>query len=182
MSEIYLVRHAVSYANTGESTAFGNENAPLTDYGIRQAEGLRVRLIERFGIDPTLYDQPILCSEFTRTQQTARIAGFANLEINGIINEAEFDRREMGPKEAVRKHVQELWAPDETNARTTQCIEMIRRGELRHKFFFGHGLWFASFIMKLKSEAQILGKPFNYEFDEDKGYIPRTTSVTVAEV
>ncbi len=69
MTDILLVRHAQSFANKRDFTAFGNVESPLTEQGIEQAQVLKETFRTEFGIDPDNYRNPVAVSELTRTQK-----------------------------------------------------------------------------------------------------------------
>ncbi|OGL29363.1 hypothetical protein A3D14_01180 [Candidatus Saccharibacteria bacterium RIFCSPHIGHO2_02_FULL_47_12] len=182
MAEILLVRHAKSYANQRDFTAFGNVDSPLVEKGVKQAQELAEVLKNQYGIIPSEYDLPVVSSEFVRPQQTAQIAGFKKVHIHPVINEAEFDRTVMGVPDPVAKHARERWAPDETRERAKRLIEIIRTGELNYTIFFTHGLFIAATLLELSEEAQANGHRLGHEFTEDRGFIPRLATITPVEI
>jgi broad specificity phosphatase PhoE len=74
MAEILLVRHAQSYANLRDFTAFGNIDSPLTDKGIQQAQRLGDIFSEQYDIMTGQHKVPVAPSEYKRAQQTAEVA------------------------------------------------------------------------------------------------------------
>src|SRR5690349_14200260 len=87
MSEILLVRHGESEANLGNFTAFGNQDSPLTERGIQQAVALGTVFDTEYGVTFD-FDQSVVASEFRRTQETAKYAGFTSICIDPVVNEA----------------------------------------------------------------------------------------------
>lgn len=177
MAEVLLVRHAKSYANLRDFTAFGNRESPLNDEGIVQAIHLFDTFMSQHGIIPTDYEPDVLASDYTRPQETARHAGFRNIEINELVNESDFDRESIGGINIVLKHAKEKWVPEETVERAARLIELIRTGQLGHQIIFTHGLFIATVLTQLEAEPRENGATFAHEFSETRGFIPRLATI-----
>ncbi len=87
----FVVRHAQTDANRITRAAFGVEGAPINDTGKEQAKSLKRILLEK-GIDPET--EPVAVSELLRARQTAEVAGFKRIFINGLLNEVNADNPE----------------------------------------------------------------------------------------
>lgn len=173
-----LVRHAVSHANTGDFTAFGNQDSPLTTRGTLQAKRLKVTFAEQYGIYSQDYRLPVVASEFRRTHETAKYAGFVNIEVNDVVNEARTVEIGVSGQELIRRHAREQWAPDETMERAQRFIDLVRSGGLSQQIFFSHGVFIASAKLILAREAEQAGHESPFEFSETRGYIPSTATIT----
>lgn len=182
MAEILLVRHAKSYANQRDFAAFGNMDSPLTEKGIEQARALGGLFRDQYGIVPAQYDRPVVASEFVRAQQTAQIAGFKDIHISTLINEADFDRTVLGVPDPVSKHATERWVPDETRQRAVRFIELVRSGQLDYQIFFTHGLFKAAVLTELAHESSANGMEFGHSFTEARGFIPFVATITPVKV
>lgn len=182
MPEILLVRHAKSFANARDFTAFGNRESPLMEKGVRQARNLRRLFKDEYDILPEQYTSPVYSSEFTRTQETAKYAGFCHIKISGVINESDLESERIGGTYAVSKHAREKWAPDETMERATRFIQLVRDGKLEGSIFFTHGLFIAATMLHLSEEAQINGHAFPHQFHQTRGYIPRLASINPLDI
>jgi broad specificity phosphatase PhoE len=183
MAEIILVRHAKAYANLRDFTAAGNEKSEVEPAkGRGQAIGLGRVFREKYHIDPVSYPHAVAASEYTRTQQTAELAGFRRVHIHPILNESVFDREGLNPEEVKLKHVQERWVPGETAERAERFVELIRKGDLEYQIFFSHGIFIAGVMLHLADEANVTGAPFPHEFTEERGFIPRNAETILATV
>ncbi len=174
MAQILLARHAQSYANKRDFTAFGNMESPLTEKGIQQAEALGRLLRHEYGIDPELYDAPVLASEFVRPKQTAEVAGFKDIRIDGLINECKM-REEMGSGiDVIKKHCEERWVPKDTRENAKIFLDRVSQGNLDYEVYFTHGMFIASVLLELDEQ----GLRHDYDPDEQRGYVPLQASVT----
>lgn len=170
MSEVLLARHAQSFANKRDFAAFGNIDSPLTEKGLTQSDELSKLFVAEYGIDPVNYNEPVLSSEFTRTQQTANRVGFRNIDINPLINEADVDREIGDGKDVIEKHKNERWAPELVRERARKFLDLVQKGELEYQIFFTHGIFIASVLLELDTNSHI--------FDEKRGYVPLQASIT----
>jgi phosphoribosylformylglycinamidine (FGAM) synthase PurS component len=84
---VLVVRHGLSEANDKNSAAFGLPDAELLPLGIEQARNAGGLLTDIYGID-TL-GNTAAASDMLRSQQTARIAGFARVTNYAILNEVD---------------------------------------------------------------------------------------------
>lgn len=182
MAESLLVRHGEAFVNKREFAAFGNEDSPLTERGVGQSTGLNQVFKDEYGIVPEEYTLPVLSYHYKRTQQTAELAGFTNIEVSELIAESDIPAELVRGKAVSKKHAEEKWAPDEVLERTARLIELIRSNEISHKIFFSHGLYRAALLLNLEKEYAIESREFPYEFREDYGYIPRTATITRIEI
>lgn len=173
MSELYLVRHAQSFANIRDFTAFGNIDSPLTDRGIGEAEGIKKTFQDEYGIDPDMYDKPVAVSAYKRPQQTAELAGFQNRIELPLINESDVDRDILSGTDVIRKHQAERWVPDETKARASEFFDGIRSGELPYEICFTHGMFIAGFLLECGARSVKVRQPFT----EDRGYVPKLARI-----
>lgn len=182
MSEVLLVRHGVSNANVGDFTAFGNQDSPLTHRGIGQARGLALAFDAEYGIIPRDYELSVVASEFRRTQETAKYAGFSSIMVDSVVNEARTIEIGVSGQELIRRHASERWAPDETVERAQRFIDLVRSGELSQQIFFSHGVFIASTKLILAREAEQAGCESPFEFSETRGYIPSTATITAVNI
>ncbi len=173
-----MARHAQSLANKRDFTAFGNRESPLTEKGIQQAVALGQLLRNEYGIDPAVYDLPVLTSEYVRPKQTAEVAGFRNIHINGLINECEMKEEITSGIDVINKHTSEGWVPEQTMKNAQQFIEQIREGTLGYEVYFTHGMFIAGVLTELRDQ----GVAFDYEFDPGRGYIPLQASITALDI
>lgn len=178
MREVFLVRHAQSYANKRDFAAFGNMDSPLTDKGRERAAALNGIFRERYGIIPEEYDKPVAVSEYARTQQTAEIAGFSRRDVVPLINESDVDREIMSGLDVINKHMKERWAPEEVRARTGQFIEQVQSGELDYDIFFTHGMFIASVAL----DCQVRVIDIDLPFDENRGFVPLQTGIVSLKI
>ncbi len=181
MSEILLVRHSKSFANVRDM-AFGNVESPLNPEGEIQAAALNAVFREEYGIEPELYEEPVAASEFTRTQQTARMAGFRLVKIEPITNETEVPRELLQGRLILEKHVREGWIPDELHQRAQRFLELVRRGELGYQIYFAHGFFIASVLAEVSNEHLARQQESPHRFDQRRGYIPRLSTVNLVSV
>lgn len=178
MAEIFLVRHAQSYANKRDFTAFGNIESPLTERGIAQAVALKGLFKEVIGVFPEEYEWPVLASTYTRPQETAKHAGFRNIHTDPIINESDVDREIMSGLDVIKKHCREHWAPPEVQKRAQRFIGLVREGELGYEIYFTHGMFIASVLLELDGGAEAT----TYAFDAKRGYVPLQATITQVEL
>jgi len=174
MTEILLARHAQSWANKRDFTAFGNMESPLTEKGIQQAVALGQLLREEYGIDAEAYDLPVLASEYVRPKQTAEVAGFRNIHIDGLINECEMKEEITSGIEVIKKHLEERWVPEKTRENAKRFIERVAQGDLEYGVYFTHGMFIAAVLLEFDEQ----GLPHTYTPDDQRGYIPLQASVT----
>lgn len=176
--QVLLVRHAESYANKADFTAFGNEDSPLTEHGEQEAFNLGHRLIHEYGVD--LGTVPA-ASEFTRAQQTAQGAGFVDFDVLPILNESDLDPAEFDWTDANKpmdKHVREHWVPFETLNRAEQFLHDVRMHKINYPVYFTHGLFIASALMFCEE----VGLPQSRTFDPVRGYVPLRAEVVPIEI
>jgi len=83
-----LIRHGKTDADRLTRAAFGKSGAPLSDAGKAQATKLKEELLSR-SID--LDQELVVVSQLLRTIETARLAGFTNIEVNPLLNEVNTD-------------------------------------------------------------------------------------------
>lgn len=178
MAEILLIRHAQSYANKRDFTAFGNVDSPLTEKGVKQALELRTTLPEEYGITPAEYDSPIAVSEYTRAQQTAQLAGFTKQHIRPAINESDVDWEVESGIDVIEKHMSERWAPESTRDRAGKFIDSVSNGELDYEIFFTHGMFMATVLL----ECTVRQIDIDVPFDEVRGYVPLQTGIVKLEL
>ncbi|HVX23759.1 MAG TPA: histidine phosphatase family protein [Candidatus Saccharimonadales bacterium] len=178
MTKILLIRHAQSYANKRDFTAFGNEDSPLTDRGIEQALALNGLFKAEFGVTPESYDKPILASTFKRPQQTAEVAGFRRIDINPIINESDVDEEIMNGRDVIKKHCDEHWVPESVKQRASDFIDQVRDNELDYEIYFTHGMFIAAVLLECDVRLIEIAAPF----DEKRGYVPLQATITELEV
>lgn len=177
MPELLLTRHAKSYANARD-LAFGNEESPLNEDGIAQAWSLNEIFKESHGISPEKYDAAVAASTYVRPQQTARCAGFKNIEITPLVNEVTIAADMLGKGEIIKKHRLEGWVPPELQDRAAEFIQQARAGQLDYQIYFTHGFFIAAVLDNLSSEHEARGEPSPYVFDERRGYIPKLATIT----
>jgi hypothetical protein len=84
MSTKLVIRHSKTDANRLTRTVYGDEGAPLNSRAPRSSF-ITVQLINK-GIDPAKEVAGV--SEFNRTAQTAREAGFVHIKARALLNEA----------------------------------------------------------------------------------------------
>jgi broad specificity phosphatase PhoE len=181
MSEILLIRHAQSYANTRDM-AFGNQESPLTPRGIQEAYQIRERLIADYGIVPGEYDVPVLASAYLRPQMTAQYAGFSDVEIDPILNEADLLEGSVDGRQLIEKHATERWAPEALRARARRFIELVRTNTLPHHIFFTHGVFKATVLLELEDDCIARGEQSPYLWDLKRGFVPRLATITPVTV
>ena len=169
-----MVRHAQSYANKRDFTAFGNQDSPLTERGIAQASALNAVFRGEFGIVPEEYQRPVAVSEYTRAQQTAKYAGFLAMDVVPLINESDVDRDIMSGTDVIKKHKHERWVPDETAERAHQLYERIQTGDFAYEIYFTHGMFKAGFLLECSRRSIELPVLFT----DDRGYVPLQATVT----
>lgn len=174
MTEILLARHAQSWANKRDFTAFGNMESPLTEKGIQQALTLGQLLRYEYGIDPELYGAPVLASEYVRPKQTAEVAGFRNIHIDGLINECEMKEEITSGIEVIKKHREERWVPEKTKENAKRFIDLVGQGDLGYEVYFTHGMFIAGVLLELDEQ----GIRHAYTPDDQRGYVPLQASVT----
>ncbi|MFI5271030.1 MAG: phosphoglycerate mutase family protein [Candidatus Saccharimonadales bacterium] len=178
MSERLLIRHAQSYANKRDFTAFGNEDSPLTDKGIGQAHAINGVLRAEFGIVPEEYERPVLASTYRRPQQTAEVVGFRDIHVSPIINESDVDDESMNGRDVIEKHAQEVWVPDSVRARAGDFVDKVQSGELDYEIYFSHGIFIAAVL--LECDVRLIETAV--EFDENRGYVPLQAAITKVEL
>lgn len=173
MSEILLVRHGESEANVGQRTAFDQKRAPLTQKGVEQAWALNAQMKREFDIDPGLYDKPVAASTYVRPVQTAVCAGFCSIDYLSLIDESDVAHEIAGGLNAIAKHRDERWAPDETKARVSEFHDKLASGELDYEIYFGHGLFWGEFLYQCDER----GIQTSANFCERRGYVPLQAAV-----
>ncbi|CAN5165263.1 hypothetical protein BH09PAT3_BH09PAT3_4020 [soil metagenome] len=178
MAEILLVRHAQSYANKQDFTAFGNVESPLTERGIEQAVALNGVFRAEFGIVPEEYDRPVVASAYTRPQQTAQHAGFQHIDINPLINESVIDSRLESGKDIVKRHSLERWVPESVRQRASDFVDQVHSGELNYEIYFSHGVFIAAVLLECDVRLIEVAVPFT----EDRGYVPLQAAVTKLDI
>lgn len=173
MSEYILVRHAESHANTGNFVAFGNEDSPLNENGIKQIPGIR-RAFKQLGIIPSEYEKPVLTSEFVRTKETAKRVGFRFIDHSPLINEARVDEEVRSGIKPVLKHAAERWVPDTIKEPASRFVDMLQSGGMGYEIFFTHGMFIAGALLECDERGIQTGVPF----DPKRGYVPLRAAVT----
>ena len=173
MSEVLLVRHAMSTANA-RNPAFGNEEAPLTELGIEQATELVGKFAEHHKIVTADYIEPVAVSEYKRPQETAHHAGFNNTAVLSLINEGSIPPGMLRGREIVNKHATEGWIPDELKRRAAKLIKLIENETLSYQIYFTHGLFIAAVLTELGGQ--------DIPFDEHRGYIPTLATITPVQI
>lgn len=100
---VLVIRHGLSQANNIENfgtPAFGSQHAHLMEQGRTAAVKLRPILLTDYGID--VATTPVAASEFTRTIETARHAGFQAITSYQLLNEVDRGLT-LSEKRAVRQ-------------------------------------------------------------------------------
>lgn len=179
MSEVLLIRHAQSRANQGDFVTFDNLSSPLTEKGLMQCDDLRVRLACEYGIDPFVYGDSVASSEFVRTQQTAQVVGFRQIDPVPILNEPDFSRGTMTGSQIVHKHQRERWAPKEARAQARQLIDSLETGKFTYLVAFSHGMFTATVLLELEETGHDMS---SYTFDPERGYVPLQTGITMLAI
>jgi broad specificity phosphatase PhoE len=176
----YLIRHAQSSVNIGE-LAFGNLNAPLTDFG-RQIEcpDLRLRL-EDLGFLPSRYTGIVATSEFARSKQTAEECGYANMLSLSILNEIGDEKPFENNIKLVIDH-RRTGAIDHAVAdRASQFLDQIGDpNSVTHNIdlFFSHGYFIAAIKAEINKRWEIyMGLPVFFP-DVKRGLIPERAEIT----
>lgn len=173
MTRILLARHSQSFANKRDFAAFGNVDSPLTERGTEQSHGLGTELEVRHGITPATYGKAVLASEYRRTQETAETAGFTEIHISPLINEADVDREIMSGLDVIRKHTEERWVAEEIRPRAAEFIDKVQSGELDYEIYFTHGMFIASVLLECDARNIATGVPF----DAQRGYVPLQATI-----
>ena len=94
-SELWLLRHGeTEWSASGKHT--GRTDVPLTEHGEKQAEAMRGMLGD---LQPAL----VLCSPRSRAQDTARLAGFADVEIDDDLVEWDYGAYEGRTTDEIRE-------------------------------------------------------------------------------
>ncbi len=178
MNEILLVRHGQSRANVGQRTAFDQKRAPLTPRGVQQSWELNSILKREFGIVPEEYDRPVAASTYVRPVQTALFAGFCSVDFLPLIDESDVAHEIAGGLDAIAKHRDERWAPEETKLRVSELHDKLAVGELDYEIYFGHGLFWGEFLYQCDER----GIQTSATFCERRGYVPLQAAVIKAEI
>ncbi len=168
MSEILLIRHGESAANVGQRTALDQKRAPLTPLGRQQSRELNSELKTRFGITPETYNKPVASSTFVRPMQTALVAGFCSIDFLPLIDESDVAHQVAGGLNAIAKHRDERWAPEETKLRVSEFHDKLVASELDYEIYFGHGLFWGEFLYQCDER----GIHTSATFCERRGYVP----------
>lgn len=176
MQQILLGRHGQAYVNKGDIAAFGNIESPLTERGIEQSVQMTRTFRGQYGIDPSLYDRPVLASEYVRPQQTAQHVGFVRIDTHPIINEADVESDVRNGVDVIAKHTTESWVPEEVTLRAQRFLQMVRDGELEYEIFFTHGMFIAAVLLELDPNRA------KYPFDPKRGFIPLQAAVVPISV
>lgn len=173
---ILLVRHGEAFCNIND-LAFGNQNSPLTEHGVGQAQDVGTNLVA-MGIDP---EAVVATSTYTRTQQTASVAGFHHTVELPLIDESaldpiDFDWSDLN--KPMDKHAQEHWIPLETIFRAAELVFHVQRGTYPYPVYFTHGL----FIAGVLTVCEIAGIETNYPWDVVRGYVPLRAQIVPLEI
>lgn len=174
MAEILLARHAQAGANLGNFAVLGNKRSALTEVGIDQCPVLKAEF-NKHGIIPEEYAETVLASTFFRTFQTLVETGFRNIRTNSILDESEDDEPMYPGVDLTKKHVTELWVPDDVKTRVVRFIDLVRSGELDYKIYGTHGLFVAGLRLELIKDPN---DPNDFTFDPVHGFIPLQASIT----
>jgi broad specificity phosphatase PhoE len=93
--ELWLLRHGeTEWSASGKHT--GRTDVPLTDHGKKQAEAMRGMLE---GLKPAL----VLSSPRSRAQETARLAGFTDVEVDDDLVEWDYGSYEGRTTDEIRE-------------------------------------------------------------------------------
>jgi hypothetical protein len=99
-------------------------------------------------------------------------AGFSHVETDSLVNESNLESLGMNGTEAVKRHLNEGWVPDETLVRAKRFITLVRSGDLGYQIYFTHGLFIASVLTELNTEEH------RYEPSAKRGLIPNLATIT----
>lgn len=174
--KVLFIRHSESFANINDFAAFGNQDSPLTENGISQSQGLEIALTH-MGYDK---EAEVAVSTYTRAQQTAEYAGFANRRVLNLIDESVLDEAvfNWGDNKPIEHHAKEGWIPLETLQRAAHLVSFIEGGHYHFPIYFTHGL----FIAGVLTVCKIAGIETNYPFDLERGYVPLRAQVVPLEI
>ncbi len=151
-----LIRHAATDANRLTRALQGKHGAPLNEAGRKQAAKLKQELVKR-GID---FSQPVAVSDFIRTQETARLAGFTDLNVNKIIDEIN-----TGDPKRTQEGVEQGKLPKEA----IEAAQAILRNLPEERIWVTHGLVIAALLTALGQS-------------DPEHFIPSQASITEIEI
>ena len=132
-----LIRHSKTDANHLNRAAFGVSGAPLNSEGLEQAKKLKKQL--------QLYDfdfatEPVAVSELLRTRETARLAGFANIIENSLLNEI---------NTANAQNTLDLVAKNKLPQEALDAARTIINNPPKQRIWVTHGLLIAAILVEL---------------------------------
>jgi phosphohistidine phosphatase SixA len=81
---VYIIRHGTTEGNRYNQASFGPEGGALTEQGIQEAQTLYGQL-KGFGLDP--FTEPVASSYMKRAYETAKYAGFKQINKYTSLNE-----------------------------------------------------------------------------------------------
>lgn len=141
MTDLYIVRHGeTEWSKSGQHTSV--TDLELTENGRTQASGLNGWL------DPASFDL-VLCSPRRRAQETARLAGFEDFEVDEDLAEWHYGELEGRTSAEIRQLVPgwRIWSDyvpggeqqNEVVARLTRVMNRVRFSGHKRVIAFGHG-------------------------------------------
>lgn len=151
-----LIRHAATDANRLTRALEGKHGAPLNEAGRNQAAKLQQVLVKQ-GVD---LSQPVAVSDFIRTQETARLAGFTNLNVNKLIDEI----NTSDPKRT-QEGVEQGKLPKEA----IEAAQSILQNLPAERVWVTHGLVITALLMALDQS-------------DHEHFIPAQASITEIEI
>lgn len=141
-----VIRHGHTGVTRDQRDAFGAEGPPLDELGQKQAVELRDALI-KLRVDPDT--ETVAVSEFLRTKQTAKLAGFQHIHASPLLNEIFTGM----PGSELKAMIEFRQLPPIV----LQKAQAILSNPPKENIWITHGL----VIMGLREELGLKGDPFD---------------------